>query len=477
MTSSSSRSDPAIYIYKFTHNLDFGEHTQEVTDCAIRLVKRMTRDWISLGRRPSGVSGAALLLAGRLYGFNLDVEDIVRVAKIGSSTIRKRLTEFRSTASSQLTINQFLQIDLTTEANPPAYKNKFIRFEQNGQLSQLESEFEQLTSSIHSKVVRPEPGSRSRRDPNSSDVDVDELAISSKFINCEDPNQVAVNLIGGIEAAGDVSNVSGDDVITDESLLGPTDEMLGLVPTTDLCPATVPTKEEATGELDISCIDDDEIDKMIMSPEEVEIKTRIWMEKNGEHMEIVKEQEQQKEVERSNRKRKTSNRKKQQSLKQYYSNSSSTTEALEKLFNREKLSNKINYDALKRITEQEVTPICSSSSSSTSKSLPIFNRSKKRLSGLTSSKVPRLSAISETSVCEKSPEVKKDDEKEDSFFKIPELPEKLRRDDEVEEESEDDSDDSDDDDEDTSQNDLADEDDYEEDEEEDEDVGYLTYDE
>ena len=111
-----------------------------------------------------------------------------------------------------------------------------------------------------------------------------------------------------------------------------------------------------------------------------------------------------------------------------------------------------------QITEQEVTPICSSSSSSTSKSLPIFNRSKKRLSGLTSSKVPRLSAISETSVCEKSPEVKKDDEKEDSFFKIPELPEKLRRDDEVEEESEDDSDDSDDDDEDTSQNDLADED-------------------
>ena len=101
--------------------------------------------------------------------------------------IFSRLTEFRSTASSQLTINQFLQIDLTTEANPPAYKNKFIRFEQNGQLSQLEStpswrhrfaflrhwltgEFEQLTSSIHSKVVRPEPGSRSRRDPNSSDV-------------------------------------------------------------------------------------------------------------------------------------------------------------------------------------------------------------------------------------------------------------------------------------------------------------------
>lgn len=37
---------------------------------ALRLVQRMKRDWIDVGRRPTGLCGAALLLAARFHNFN-----------------------------------------------------------------------------------------------------------------------------------------------------------------------------------------------------------------------------------------------------------------------------------------------------------------------------------------------------------------------------------------------------------------------
>ena len=60
---------------------------------AMRLLARMKRDWLHTGRRPSGVCGAALLVAARLHGYTCSVHDMVRVVKIGGETIRKRLVQ------------------------------------------------------------------------------------------------------------------------------------------------------------------------------------------------------------------------------------------------------------------------------------------------------------------------------------------------------------------------------------------------
>ena len=46
---------------------------------ALRLVSRMKKDWMHFGRRPSGLCGAALLIAARLHAFNRSVYDVIKV--------------------------------------------------------------------------------------------------------------------------------------------------------------------------------------------------------------------------------------------------------------------------------------------------------------------------------------------------------------------------------------------------------------
>ncbi|KAL1475721.1 hypothetical protein MTO96_037076 [Rhipicephalus appendiculatus] len=89
---------------------------------ALRMVQRMKRDWMHTGRRPSGLCGAALLVASRLHDFNRSIRDLVRIVKVCETTIRKRLTEFGETPSSKLTLDEFMSIDLEEEQDPPCFK-------------------------------------------------------------------------------------------------------------------------------------------------------------------------------------------------------------------------------------------------------------------------------------------------------------------------------------------------------------------
>ena len=55
--------------------LSFGLDDQ-VGRTALRLVGRMKRDWMQVGRRPSGICGAALLIAARMHGFNRTQKEV-----------------------------------------------------------------------------------------------------------------------------------------------------------------------------------------------------------------------------------------------------------------------------------------------------------------------------------------------------------------------------------------------------------------
>ena len=57
-----SSPDPALYIYRFAAHLDLDDKANDVSLTALRLVARMKRDWIVLGRRPAGICAAALLI-------------------------------------------------------------------------------------------------------------------------------------------------------------------------------------------------------------------------------------------------------------------------------------------------------------------------------------------------------------------------------------------------------------------------------
>lgn len=92
-----------------------------VANDAVRIVQRFHRDWMTPGRRPAGVCGAALILAARMNNFRRTTREMVYVAKVSEATIQKRLDEFKVTESSNLTVDEFRNIDLEQSCDPPAF--------------------------------------------------------------------------------------------------------------------------------------------------------------------------------------------------------------------------------------------------------------------------------------------------------------------------------------------------------------------
>ena len=82
--------EPEIYIRRFARELDFGNETEKVARDATRLVQRMDRDWLSSGRRPAGLCGAALFIASRMNNFRRSVREIVYFVKVSDVTVKNR---------------------------------------------------------------------------------------------------------------------------------------------------------------------------------------------------------------------------------------------------------------------------------------------------------------------------------------------------------------------------------------------------
>jgi transcription factor IIIB subunit 2 len=107
--------DPSLYIHRFAAQLELKSNensqlidkTHMVAMSALRLVAKMKRDWISIGRRPSGICGACLLIAARMHGFKRSQKEILNIVKICDVTLRKRLLEFTASDSAELTFEQF----------------------------------------------------------------------------------------------------------------------------------------------------------------------------------------------------------------------------------------------------------------------------------------------------------------------------------------------------------------------------------
>nr|UXY87638.1 TFIIB related factor hBRF [Cryptomonas curvata] len=96
--------DPSLFVYRFASNLQFGNKTNMIARSALRLIARMKRDWVSTGRRPSGLCGAALLLASRMHGIRRSQKEIGKIVRIGNVVLRSRLREIDNTSISNMTI-------------------------------------------------------------------------------------------------------------------------------------------------------------------------------------------------------------------------------------------------------------------------------------------------------------------------------------------------------------------------------------
>merc|ERR1711936_659921 len=364
---------------------EFGAKTHEVSMTALRLVSRMKKDWIHFGRRPSGLCGAALLIAARLHEFSRTVTDVIKVVKVHESTLRKRLVEFGETSASQLTVEEFMNVDLdamTDEMDPPSFKaarkkdrELLEKLKDNDlkEFSDLEEKIEKGLEERRTKVKGPyasysKESSPSDSPASGSDTDNEkEMEETQKFIQEE-----TLNVIGEcLSPTGAVLDLNSPSQARLDSLLMPpptsTPARARLINTLPCSPglglkdtveeylaATIKENgndkkdvEEEDEELDLTGIDDDEIDSYLMSPEEIESKTNLWMKLNEDFLKeqaekIKKEKEMREEMIKNgidpDKKKKTYKRRN----KAYLQSNGTALEAIEKIVQEKKLSSKIN---------------------------------------------------------------------------------------------------------------------------------------
>lgn len=109
-------------IKRFCAKLEFGRDLKKVAEDAARILGRFDRDWMVTGRRPSGLVGACIILAGRMNNYRRSVREVVYVVRATDATIIKRLEEFKRTKSSRQTVEQFRNGGhaLREEHDPPS---------------------------------------------------------------------------------------------------------------------------------------------------------------------------------------------------------------------------------------------------------------------------------------------------------------------------------------------------------------------
>lgn len=150
--------DPSLFIHRFCAKLEFGESLQQVSMTALRLLQRMKRDWMCHGRRPTGLVGAAILIAARYHGFKRTTNQIVQTVHVCDETIRKRLVEFKQTSVARLTREEFEKIDLekdiAEECDPPSFK-RAVGIKEILKLANFEKELVKKASQIEQEIAEP----------------------------------------------------------------------------------------------------------------------------------------------------------------------------------------------------------------------------------------------------------------------------------------------------------------------------------
>jgi len=139
--------DPSLYVPRFCSKLQLTG--QSVPKTALRMIARMSRDWMIIGRKPAGICGAAILVASRMHNAARTVEEVASVVKVCEATINKRLAEMSDTATATLSVSEFNTIWLEKEEDPPIIK---IRSKQ--QIKQMKERAKEESENRHNAQNR-----------------------------------------------------------------------------------------------------------------------------------------------------------------------------------------------------------------------------------------------------------------------------------------------------------------------------------
>lgn len=349
--------DPCLYILRFAAKLQFGVKTQQVTNTALRLVQRMKRDSIHSGRRPSGLCGAALLMAARLHEFNRTPSDIVKIVKVHESTLRKRLMEFGDTPSSALTLEEFMTVDLEEEQDPPSFK--VARKKDKERLQKVLEEEVESFSDLQKQIERQLELKRNFKPIIKTNKKTDEDVDTDIFIN--------ESTLGTIHKLLE-TDVNPVEPIIEE--VGPDISSLGLPNSLDDTSNAYIPPPEIDLDMNFDDIDDEEIDTYIMSENECENKKILWHRRNASYLEEQKLKAEKLQKEREEGK---PDKKKKRVIRKKVGPVNSAGEAIEKILQEKKVSTKINYDVLKSLNvapvQTEITSVNEEDSATTSESI------------------------------------------------------------------------------------------------------------
>lgn len=278
--------EPSVYISRFAHLLEFGDETQRVAHDAIRLVKRFNRDWMQTGRRPAGMCGAALVLAARMNNFRRSVAEVVQVVKIADVTIKKRLEEFKHTASGALTVQQFREVWLEEGADPPAFTEGLKR-------ETARERARQLIEAARGAQALPEASTSMAIVPRKNNNAFDELAAIGEDESTGHIRRRKEKGKSKANAQQDPNEMSQEDMDLVESAIG--DEIQSSLHTTESEAVAAECDEleaERQRQAELNAMQDEELDEaeldfFILSPEEVKEKERLWLEMNKDYLQQV----------------------------------------------------------------------------------------------------------------------------------------------------------------------------------------------
>ena len=114
-------------IHRFALKLEFLHDTNKVALSAVRIAKRMQFDYMTHGRRPAGICGAALIMAARAHNYRRTVREVVYIAKVTMATLQERMEEFANVPFAQMTVNEFNKIsDSEIDKIKPAHDPPFV---------------------------------------------------------------------------------------------------------------------------------------------------------------------------------------------------------------------------------------------------------------------------------------------------------------------------------------------------------------
>ncbi|OQR72733.1 transcription factor IIIB 90 kDa subunit-like [Tropilaelaps mercedesae] len=322
--------DPSALIMRFAQRLDLGESAHRVMNTAVRICQRMNRDWMHYGRRPAGLCGAALLAACRYHAFNRTFEEFAKMVCMSTSTLRLRLKEFADTKAGRMRMSEFLETDdsdIPDELLPPICKAQ--------RRSEVESVDERLLEETRQFQERMEELIETRQMEVAmrfaSAVKDDE--VRRRFELTEEEMDILTEQISSSVVGADGTEESPADEATDGG--SPVAEARRIED------YVVPANRVDDS---FSDVDDEEIDRYLLKPEEIVRKTKKWVQENLQFLKKAREKEQKKKEEgeaqkdKPSRKRPAAQRKRRDPRKQLH-------DIIET-----KMSGKINYEILEKLT-------------------------------------------------------------------------------------------------------------------------------